>query len=58
MDQFGPLVAGQPRTRLLCTRGRQLLLPFDFHPQDSGYEVEARGLLAEAERLGVIPAPR
>jgi hypothetical protein len=29
-----------------------------FHPRDSGYEAKARGLLAEAERLGVVPAAR
>jgi hypothetical protein len=29
-----------------------------FHPRDSGYEVKARGLVAEAERLGVVPAGR
>jgi hypothetical protein len=27
-----------------------------FHPQDPGYEAKARGLVAEAERLGVVPA--
>lgn len=26
-----------------------------FHPRDSGYEAKARGLVAEAERLGVVP---
>jgi hypothetical protein len=29
-----------------------------FHPRDSGYDAKARGLLAEAERLGVVPAAR
>lgn len=29
-----------------------------FHPRDSGYEAEARGLVAEADRLGVVPAAR
>jgi lysophospholipase L1-like esterase len=27
-----------------------------FHPRDSGYEAKAAGLVAEAERLGVVPA--
>lgn len=27
-----------------------------FHPRDPGYEAEALGLVAEAERLGVVPA--
>lgn len=27
-----------------------------FHPQDPGYEAKAQGLVAEAERLGVVPA--
>ena len=29
-----------------------------FHPQDPGYQAEARGLLLEAERLGVVPVSR
>jgi hypothetical protein len=29
-----------------------------FHPRTPGYEAKARGLVAEAERLGVIPAAR
>lgn len=29
-----------------------------FHPRDSGYEAKARGLMAEAERLGVVPPAR
>jgi hypothetical protein len=27
-----------------------------FHPRDPGYQAEQRGLMAEAERLGVVPA--
>jgi hypothetical protein len=29
-----------------------------FHPRDPGYEAKQRGLVAEAERLGVVPAAR
>jgi hypothetical protein len=29
-----------------------------FHPRDAGYVAKAAGLLAEAERLGVVAAPR